>query len=139
MGCQNGGVHLATEADTLALGARLAGLLSAGDVVGLSGELGAGKTTLVRGLLRALGYEGEVRSPTFNLIQEFATEPPVCHVDLYRLETAAQVADLGLRDYGDYVTLVEWPERGSVEPNVWVRLSFSSDGGRDAVVEGVSL
>jgi tRNA threonylcarbamoyladenosine biosynthesis protein TsaE len=138
MGCQNGGVHLATEADTLALGARLAGLLSAGDVVGLSGELGAGKTTLVRGLLRALGYEGEVRSPTFNLIQEFATEPPVCHVDLYRLETAAQVADLGLRDYSSFVLLVEWPERGGVEPNVWVRLSFSGSG-RDVSVEGVSL
>ena len=133
-------VHLATEADTLALGARLASLLVFGDVVGLTGELGAGKTTLVRGLLRELGYEGEVRSPTFNLVQEFATVPPVCHADLYRLENAAQVADLGLRDYsGSYVTLVEWPERGGVEPNVWVRLSFSSDGGRHAVVEGVEF
>ena len=133
-------VHLATEVDTLALGARLARVLSVGDVVGLLGELGAGKTTLVRGLLRELGYEGEVRSPTFNLVQEFATVPPVCHADLYRLENAAQVADLGLRDYSvSHVTLVEWPERGGVEPNVWVRLSFSSDGGRDAVVEGVEF
>ena len=139
--CQNGYVHLATAADTLALGARLARVLSVGDIVGLSGELGTGKTTLVRGLMRGLGYEGEVRSPTFNLVQEYDTNPAICHADLYRLETAEQVADLGLRDYfGTHATIIEWIERaeGSIEPNISVRLDFSGEG-RIATVEGTEL
>src|SRR5687767_15924790 len=112
-------------------------MIAIGDVVGLTGELGAGKTTLVRGLLRELGHDGEVRSPTFNLIQEFDTEPPVCHVDLYRLETPKEVADLGLSDYfQSFATIIEWPERGQIDATIHVRLSIAPDGGRDASVEG---
>jgi len=80
-----------------------------GDMILLTGELGAGKTTFVRGYLRSLGVTDPVRSPTFNLIQMFDTVPPVVHVDLYRV---ASSAGLGLEDTAEtHVTLVEWPDR----------------------------
>lgn len=104
-----GWIELADEAATRALGASLAPLWRAGDTVLLFGELGAGKTTLVRGLLQALGHEGPVRSPTFNLLQTFATDPPVLHADLYRLKAAAGI---GLEEYLDsHLCLIEWPDR----------------------------
>lgn len=95
------------------------------------GELGAGKTTLVRGIIGALGHLGEVRSPTFNLVQEYETVPPVCHVDLYRLENIRQVIDLGLTDYmTTHALLIEWIERanGLIEPTIRVHLTFADDG-----------
>ncbi len=100
------------EAATLSAGATLAGLIRAGDVVALSGDLGAGKTTLVRGLLRTLGHAGEVPSPSFAIVQpyeELAT--PVWHADLFRLENPAELAELGLDSLADSVLIVEWPER----------------------------
>lgn len=106
---------LADEAATIALGARLAGVLRVGDVVALSGSLGSGKTTLARGCLAGLGYAGEVASPTFTVVQSYdatASRVPVLHVDLYRLEGPADAVELGLDDaLGDHALLVEWPER----------------------------
>jgi tRNA threonylcarbamoyladenosine biosynthesis protein TsaE len=130
-------VHLPTVADTLEFGADLASHIVPGDIVGLEGELGTGKTTLVRGLLCGLGYEGEVRSPTFNLVQLYATVPPVCHVDLYRLENSRQILDLGLSDYmASHVLLIEWIERaeGVIEPTTRIRLRFA-ESGREVEVE----
>jgi tRNA threonylcarbamoyladenosine biosynthesis protein TsaE len=96
----------------MAAGARLAGLLRAGDVIAMTGDLGAGKTTLVRGLLEALGHDGEVPSPTFAIVQPYEdVDPPVWHADLYRVEDAAELAELGLDSLGDGVLVVEWPER----------------------------
>ena len=100
------------EAATRAAGARLAALLRPGDVVAMSGDLGAGKTTLVRGLLQALGHDGDVPSPTFAIVQPYdELEPPVWHADLYRVEDPAELAELGLDSLGDSVLLVEWPDR----------------------------
>lgn len=100
------------EAATLAAGATLAGLIRSGDIVALSGDLGAGKTTLVRGLLRALGHAGEVPSPSFAIVQPYEDlDPPVWHADLYRLEESAELAELGLDSLADSVLVVEWPER----------------------------
>ncbi len=113
-------MNLKDEAATLAAGAKLAGLIRAGDIVTLSGDLGAGKTTLVRGLLRALGHEGEVPSPSFALVQPYEVlAPPVWHADLYRLEDVAELAELGLDSLGDSVLVVEWPERAG--DDVWPR------------------
>jgi tRNA threonylcarbamoyladenosine biosynthesis protein TsaE len=83
-------------------------------VLHLGGELGAGKTTCVRGLLRALGVHGAVRSPSYTLIEPYELAITVIHCDLYRLQSVAELADLGLRDSmrAGHLLLIEWPERG---------------------------
>ena len=105
-------VELTTRSDTLALGRRIARALGPGDLVVLTGPLGSGKTFLTRAICRALGLPPSVRvpSPTFTLVHEHPTDPPLSHADLYRLETPAQVRALGLdsqRDDGR-VLVVEW-------------------------------
>lgn len=108
-------IRLADEAATEGFGAALAELLRPGDAVALFGTLGAGKTTLARGILRGLGYEGDVASPTFPIVQTYdppATRLPVWHVDLYRIEDPAELAEIGLDDArAGAIVLVEWPER----------------------------
>lgn len=103
---------LKDEKATLAFGRKLARLLRAGDVVTLSGALAAGKTTLVRGVLGALGHKGEVPSPSFAIVQPYeALNPPIWHVDLYRIENASDLDELGLDDIReDGVLIVEWPD-----------------------------
>lgn len=99
----------------LALGARIATQARIGDVVALYGGLGAGKTTVARGILAALGLEGEAPSPSFAIVQPYDVPEvrlPVAHVDLYRLEDAEDAAELALGDYlMDSLLIVEWPER----------------------------
>ena len=109
---------LKDEAATAALAARLAPLLRPGDVVTLSGGLGAGKTSLVRYVLRALGQTGEVPSPSFAIVQPYDDlSPPVWHADLFRIEDPGELAELGLDSLEDAVLLVEWPERAG--ENAW--------------------
>ncbi len=107
-------VTLADETATADLGARIARLLEPGDAVLLKGDLGAGKTTLARAILRALGVEGHVPSPTFTLVQTYQPRDlTVFHCDLYRIEDQRELAELGLDDaLDDGAVLVEWPERG---------------------------
>jgi len=99
--------------ETEALGRRLAAALRPGDVVALFGDLGAGKTTLARGILRGLGVEGDVASPTFPIVQPYESlTPPVWHVDLYRIEHRAEIEELALDEALDAGALIiEWPER----------------------------
>jgi len=95
-------------------GAALAAALDWPCLVFLEGELGTGKTTLVRGLLRAMGHQGPVRSPTYTLIESYETgSGPVHHLDLYRIGDAEELEYLGLRELLDEaLVLIEWPERG---------------------------
>ncbi len=106
-------IALASESDTLALGAALAAPARRGHVIALSGPLGAGKTTLARGFIQARGDAEEVVSPTFTLVQVYdAPGVPIWHFDLYRLEKAADVLELGLEEaLASAITLIEWPER----------------------------
>ncbi|MEL0083284.1 MAG: tRNA (adenosine(37)-N6)-threonylcarbamoyltransferase complex ATPase subunit type 1 TsaE [Gammaproteobacteria bacterium] len=106
--------YLADENAQSRFGEELAGHLSMGLLVMLRGDLGAGKTTLVRGLLRGLGYTGSVRSPTFTLLESYQTDAvSVCHLDLYRLADMDELELLGIRDYldGHWSLWVEWPQR----------------------------
>jgi tRNA threonylcarbamoyladenosine biosynthesis protein TsaE len=105
-----------SAAETEAIGARVAATLSAGDMVLVEGDLGAGKTTLVRGACRALGVRGPVTSPTFTIGQRYAAPVPVAHVDLYRVPgLAGEDPDL-LADYlgPDTIAFVEWPQGGEL-------------------------
>lgn len=137
--------HLTSCAtETERLGAALAGVLRGGDVVLVRGELGAGKTTLVRGAARALGVSDPVTSPTFTIAQRYAASPPlayVAHVDLYRLRSLdGEDPDL-LADYlgPDTVTFVEWPEVGVSElgelGRIAARVSLAHAGGDSRAVE----
>jgi len=115
----------ADETATKAIGAAVAGLLEPGDVVGLAGDLGAGKTRLVQGAAAALGAEGPVLSPTFMLVREYDGDPPVHHVDAYRLSGPLELEDLGLEDVlsADAVVFVEWADRVTAAlPESWLEL-----------------
>lgn len=108
-------VHSRSALETEALGARVAARLAPGDVVVVSGEVGAGKTTLIRGACRALGVEGPVTSPTFTIGQRYrGGRLPVSHLDLYRLESLEGEDPALLEDYlgPDGVAFVEWPAVG---------------------------
>ena len=127
---------LADEVATRAAGAALAPLLKAGDVILLDGPLGAGKTTLVRGLLEALGHADEVPSPSFAIVQPYDDlAMPLWHVDLYRIEHPSELAELGLDTVlDDGVLVVEWPDHageGAWPPSALaLSLAIRDDGAR---------
>src|SRR5690606_31263679 len=113
-------------------GAELARLARGGGLVTLSGELGAGKTSLVRGLMRALGHAGIVRSPTYTLIEPYEFDGQrVLHLDLYRLASVAELEPLGVRDEfgGDALLVIEWPERAAgALPAADLEITLTSTG-----------
>lgn len=130
---------------TARLGASIAPLLTAGDAVLLYGPLGVGKSTLARGLIRALTRPAEdVPSPTFTLVQFYESEPPVAHFDLYRLSRAEEAVEIGLDEaLDDGCVVIEWAERLGANPAGWLgpdRLSVTlaeAGAGRVATVSGV--
>jgi tRNA threonylcarbamoyladenosine biosynthesis protein TsaE len=128
--------RLDDAAATEAYGARLAVCCRGGLLVFLSGELGTGKTTLVRGLLRALGHRGAVKSPTYTLVESYSFDGlQLHHFDLYRLADAGELEWLGVRDLlaADTVCLIEWPERGHgvlPEPDLRLALAYQGQGRR---------
>jgi tRNA threonylcarbamoyladenosine biosynthesis protein TsaE len=126
---------LEDEEATARLGAALAAKVRPGDVVALSGPLGVGKTALMRGLIAALGHSGEVPSPSFSIVQPYEDlDPPVWHVDLYRIEKASELDELGLDSAADAVLLIEWPERAGDHawPNALrLSLEFGRNGDRN--------
>ena len=130
---------LHSEKETAQLGAKLARLAKAGDVITLSGSLGVGKTALARGFIAALGHQGEVPSPSFSIVQPYDDlDPPVWHVDLYRIEEAGELEELGLDSAANAVLIVEWPERAGEE--TWpealrLSLDFAQNGARNLTVQ----
>lgn len=133
-------VELPDLAAMEAFGARIAAQLRGGDVIALSGGLGAGKTTLARAIIAALGHAGEVPSPTFTIIETYdALRPPVVHADFYRLKAPAEADDLGLDDYRNGAALIaEWPENagGFAHEQGCLAIALETAGnGRVAVVE----
>jgi tRNA threonylcarbamoyladenosine biosynthesis protein TsaE len=141
--CESNSVHvsLPDAAATRALGAAFARTLRSAPaesfVIYFEGELGAGKTTLVGGLLAELGVRGAVRSPTYTLVEpyEFAADRVLHHIDLYRLATPDEVDALGLRDLLAHagILLIEWPSKGEgrvPQPDALVRLAYDQGGAR---------
>jgi tRNA threonylcarbamoyladenosine biosynthesis protein TsaE len=129
-----------SEAETRAIGAALAEVLVPGDVVGLTGDLGAGKTRLVQGTAAALGVTDPVISPTFMIVREHHGRVPVHHVDAYRLSGPSELEDLGLEDVldPDAVVLVEWADQVTrALPESWleIRLAVGPDDVRHLTVE----
>ena len=119
---------------TAALGARLASGIAPGRVLHLRGELGTGKTTLVRGLLRALGFQGRVKSPSYTLVEAYSISSlNLYHFDFYRFKDRSEWLSSGFREYfgQDSACVVEWPERAGdalTAPDVEVKLEFAGEG-----------
>ena len=105
---------LGSEAETAAAGAAAARSARGGDVITLSGPLGVGKTAFARGFIAELGHEGEVPSPSFAIVQPYDdVDPPVWHVDLFRIDNSGELDELGLDAAADGVLLVEWPDKAN--------------------------
>ncbi|WP_294134717.1 tRNA (adenosine(37)-N6)-threonylcarbamoyltransferase complex ATPase subunit type 1 TsaE [Sphingobium sp.] len=130
-------LHLTDEAAMLDLGHRIATHVRIGDVIGLEGGLGAGKTTLARGILEALGLAGEAPSPSFAIVQPYDVPEvrlPVAHVDLYRLDTPEETEELALGDYlMESLLIIEWPDR--LGARLWshalrLTITIEADGAR---------
>ncbi len=140
--CMSADVVIVThdEEGTIAAGERLGKVLSRGDVVCLYGDLGAGKTTFVKGIARALGVDdSEVTSASFVIIAEHQGRVPLFHIDLYRVDGGADLLDLGLEEYldGEGVSVVEWAERlEGWECSFSVNIAFLDGGGREITVRG---
>lgn len=131
-----------TEFETQEIARELASTLQPGNVVALFGELGVGKTAFIRGLAQGLGCLQPVRSPTFSLINEYPGNPPLYHIDLYRLESEAEIEDLGWFDYlnSDGVVAIEWADRIQdklPDDRFDVRLTFG--GSEIRIVEIVAI
>lgn len=124
-------VPSSSAAATEDLGRRLGRLLAAGDLVALSGDLGAGKTVLTRGLAAGAGAHGYVASPTFTFVRVYRGEVPIYHVDLYRIDDPRQLADLGLEEVltQHAIVVIEWAEKAIrilPQEHLWISLRFTN-------------
>ncbi|MDE5614971.1 MAG: tRNA (adenosine(37)-N6)-threonylcarbamoyltransferase complex ATPase subunit type 1 TsaE, partial [Treponemataceae bacterium] len=129
-----------TEAETIALGRNIGARLHSGDIIALQGTLGAGKTTITKGIAQALGVQETITSPTFCLISEYEGTMPLYHMDVYRLEGSDEFVNLGAEDmlYGRGVTLIEWSEKIMDEhpqKTIILRLTPNGDGSRTVTLE----
>jgi tRNA threonylcarbamoyladenosine biosynthesis protein TsaE len=127
---------ISSAAETAAFGRRLAARLKAGDIIGLSGDLGAGKTTLSKSIIKGLGVRETVTSPTFTIVHEYQGRLPVFHFDVYRIESLAEMDEIGFEEYlfGEGVCIVEWAEKVSeILPDgcIWITLQYGSIQGNE--------
>lgn len=137
-------LSLENESETIYLGAIMADILTGGELVYLQGELGTGKTTFVRGLLNALGYLGNVKSPTYTLVEPYLIAGiDVYHFDLYRINDPEELEAMGIRDYcdGKSICLFEWAEKGASvlrKPDITFFFSYRSLG-REVEIKSNSI
>ena len=130
-----------SEEETIALGERIGGRLKPGDIIAMTGTLGAGKTTITKGIAKALGIEDTVTSPTFCLVSEYeGGRMPLYHIDAYRLDGEEDFLNLGVEEmlYGKGVSVIEWSENvGSCLPKRTIRMSLlpREDGSREIKID----
>jgi len=125
-----GGTTNSSE-ETITLGEKLSNVLEIGDIISLNGELAAGKTTFMKGVLSGLGYEGDVTSPTFTLVNEYDSKPKVIHIDCYRENNLNRWIGLGIHEYleSDSIVFIEWAELiQSLLPEKLIEIKFSHSG-----------
>jgi len=128
--------------ETKDIGYRLGKMLRPGDVVGLYGELGSGKTTMVKGIARALGIEEkEIMSASFTIITEYDSNPPFFHIDLYRIEKDSELDEVGFWEYigGSNISVIEWAEKAeNMLPEDFIRVGLTSvsEEVREITIEG---
>lgn len=128
--------------ETVRLGQTLGGMLKTGQTVCFSGELGAGKTTFIKGIARAFGIEErDITSASFTIVAEHDSKPPLYHIDLYRLETGSDIESSGVYDFigGDGISVVEWAEKLGQKPekSISVDIGFVSENKREILIEGI--
>ena len=126
--------------ETIALGEKIGALLTAGDIIAMEGTLGAGKTTITKGIAKSLLIADDITSPTFCLVSEYLGKMPLYHIDVYRLDGAEDFQGLGVEDmlYGDGVSVIEWSEKIKGElpkHTITLRLEPQSDGSRTITLE----
>jgi len=126
--------------ETIRLGEKIGSLLQSGDVIALTGELGAGKTTFIKGLAKGIGVSDFVGSPSFVIINEYPGRIPFYHMDLYRLEDRADIEGLGITEYfsGRGIVAVEWAEKlGEILPdvNITVTMEPFGENGRRIIID----
>lgn len=124
-------IHTNSAEETMAFGEKLGKMLKQGDVLALFGDLGAGKTTFTKGLARGMNLTDDIHSPTFTLIHEHPGKIPLYHVDLYRLNSEAEVEMIGIEEYifGNGVTIIEWADRmKSMLPDYRLDIDFKMQG-----------
>jgi tRNA threonylcarbamoyladenosine biosynthesis protein TsaE len=135
--------HTSSAAETIELGRTLALRLKSGDVVAFYGDLGAGKTTMIKGICAGLGVADVVKSPSFVIASEYVGRLPVYHIDLYRLNESSDFGSIGLDSYleGDGVCLIEWAERAEkVLPAAVIRIRMSVEGScRRIEIDGLNV
>ena len=136
--------HSENTDKTINLGKRLGKALSEGSIVSLEGRLGAGKTTLVKGIGKAVGVEEEITSPSFTIVTVYEGRVPLYHIDLYRIERSEELDYLGLDEFLDAkgISVVEWGERAvHLFPNDYIRVSISLVGNnaRDIAIHGITF
>jgi tRNA threonylcarbamoyladenosine biosynthesis protein TsaE len=129
--------------ETFQIGYRLGQCLKPGDVVGLYGELGSGKTVLVKGIARAFGInERDITSASFTIITQYQTSPPFTHVDLYRIEKPEELTEIGIYEQigGDRITVIEWAEKAEgwlAEDMIAVYIQYTGKNDREITIEGL--
>ncbi|MBN1525011.1 MAG: tRNA (adenosine(37)-N6)-threonylcarbamoyltransferase complex ATPase subunit type 1 TsaE [Spirochaetales bacterium] len=141
---QNQTFTASSHNQTLSLGQKLGCTVKPGAVIALSGRLGAGKTTLVKGIAQALHIREPVTSPTYTIISEYEGSVPLYHVDLYRIKDSSELYDIGLEEYifGKGITVIEWPDLGvELYPESLISISIQvrEDGARIFTIQGITL
>nr|WP_303246166.1 tRNA (adenosine(37)-N6)-threonylcarbamoyltransferase complex ATPase subunit type 1 TsaE [Pseudoalteromonas sp. McH1-7] len=134
---------MADEPATVAMGNKIAQIVRQGAVLFLHGDLGAGKTTLTRGIVQSLGHSGKVKSPTYTLVEPYELEDvSIYHFDLYRLGSPEELEYMGIRDYfaNHAICVVEWPEKGEgfiPSPDIDITMQYAGEG-RQAILQAKS-